>query len=90
MSLRVDRLNSLKGIDYAQQSAADLELLFKDVLGNGLHGLCYSAYDEGQKPGSILTMDQIRRRMAIIAPHIKWIRTFSCIEGNELVAKVAR
>lgn len=90
MSLRVDRLNSLKGIDYAQQSAAELELLFKDVLGNGLHGLCYSAYDEGQKPGSILTMDQIRRRMAIIAPHIKWIRTFSCIEGNELVAKVAR
>ena len=55
-----------------------------------MHGLCYSAYDEGQKPGDILTEDQIRRRMKIIAPYTKWIRSFSCIEGNELVPKVAK
>jgi exo-beta-1,3-glucanase (GH17 family) len=28
--------------------------------------------------------------MKIIAPHTKWVRSFSCIEGNELVPKVAR
>ena len=55
-----------------------------------MHGLCYSAYEEGQKPGDVLTIEQIRRRMAIIAPYTKWIRSFSCIEGNELVPKVAR
>ena len=55
-----------------------------------MHGLCYSAYEEGQKPGDILTMEQIRRRMKIIAPYTKWVRSFSCIEGNELVPKVAR
>jgi exo-beta-1,3-glucanase (GH17 family) len=90
MSIRVERLEGLKGIDYNSKDAEELGLLFQDVLGNGLHGLCYSAYDEGQKPGTILTKDQIRRRMAIIAPHIKWIRSFSCVEGNELVAEVAR
>ncbi len=55
-----------------------------------MHGLCYSAYEEGQQPGDILTIEQIRRRMKIIAPYTKWIRSFSCIEGNELVPKVAR
>lgn len=55
-----------------------------------MHGLCYSAYEEGQQPGDILTADQIRRRMKIIAPYTKWVRSFSCIEGNELVPKVAR
>jgi exo-beta-1,3-glucanase (GH17 family) len=90
MSIRVDRLGGLKGIDYNNKSAEELGLLFKDMLDIGLHGLCYSAYDEGQEPGSILNRDQIRRRMSIIAPHIKWIRSFSCVEGNELVAEVAR
>lgn len=90
MSIRVDRLERLKGIDYSGKSAAELEELFQSVLELGLHGLCYSAYDEGQKPGTVLSKDQIRRRMAIIAPHIKWIRSFSCVEGNELVAEVAR
>jgi len=57
---------------------------------NGMHGLCYSAYEEGQQPGDVLTVEQIRRRMKTIAPYTKWVRSFSCIEGNELVPKVAR
>lgn len=59
-------------------------------MNDGLHGLFYSAYEEGQKPGSVLTEDQIRRRMAIIAPYTSWIRSFSCIEGNELIPVIAR
>jgi exo-beta-1,3-glucanase (GH17 family) len=55
-----------------------------------MHGLCYSAYEEGQKPGTVLTRDQIKRRMAVIAPYTRWVRSFSCIEGNELVPQVAR
>ena len=90
MSFRSGKIQGLKGIDLSSKSREELSGLFRETLNNGMHGLCYSAYEEGQKPGSILTKEQIRRRMAIIAPYTKWIRSFSCIEGNELVPVVAR
>ena len=90
MSFRSGKIQGLKGIDLSSKSREELSGLFRETLNNGMHGLCYSAYEEGQKPGSILTEEQIRRRMAIIAPYTKWIRSFSCIEGNELVPVVAR
>lgn len=71
-------------------SFEDLLQLFRDLLNEGLHGLCFSAYEEGQQPTDILTREQIARRMAIMAPHTKWTRTFSCIEGNELIPQVAK
>ena len=55
-----------------------------------MHGLCFSPYEEGQKPGDILSESQIRRRMEVIKPYTKWIRSFSCIEGNELIPKIAK
>jgi exo-beta-1,3-glucanase (GH17 family) len=90
MSYRFDKNRLAQGLNLADKSTEELEALFADVLAGGMHGLCYSAYEEGQEPGSILTKDQIRRRMAIIAPYTKWVRSFSCIEGNELVPQVAR
>ena len=90
MSSRPGKIKGLKGIDFSNKSQEELSNLFRDALNNGLHGLCYSAYEDGQKPGSILTEDQIRRRMAIIAPFTKWVRSFSCIEGNELIPVIAR
>ncbi len=90
MSFRSGKIKGLKGIDLSSKSQKELSELFRETLKNGMHGLCYSAYEEGQKPGSILTKEQIRRRMAIIAPYTKWIRSFSCIEGNELIPVVAR
>lgn len=90
MSYRSSQRLSARGIDLNNKTDQELEGLFREVLEAGLHGLCYSAYDDGQKPGSILTEAQIRRRMAIIAPYTSWIRTFSCIEGNELIPVIAR
>ena len=90
MSFRRDKQWSIKGIDVNRKTADQITDIFHTVLDEGIHGLCYSAYEEGQKPGTILTVDQIRRRMAIIAPYTKWIRSFSCIEGNELIPQVAR
>jgi len=55
-----------------------------------MHGLCASFYEEGQQPGDHLTEEQIRRRLAIMKPHIKWIRSFSCTEGNELIPIIAK
>jgi len=90
MSFRSGEIKGLKGIDLSNKSQEQLSALFRETLNNGMHGLCYSAYEEGQKPGAILTEEQIRHRMAIIAPYTKWVRSFSCIEGNELVPVIAR
>lgn len=90
MSFRIGKHLTLSGTDYSGKSPEQLRSLFRQTLEGGMHGLCYSAYEEGQKPGDILTIEQIRRRMKIIAPYTQWIRSFSCIEGNELVPKVAR
>ncbi len=90
MSFRTGKHLALSGVDYSNKSPEQLQELFRQTLESGMHGLCYSAYEEGQKPGDILSVAQIRRRMGIIAPYTKWVRSFSCIEGNELVPQVAR
>ncbi|MFZ4635105.1 MAG: glycosyl hydrolase, partial [Saprospiraceae bacterium] len=90
MSFRQGKHLTLSGTDYSGQSPEQVQSLFRQTLEQGMHGLCYSAYEEGQQPGDVLTVDQIRRRMQVIAPYTKWVRSFSCIEGNELVPQVAR
>lgn len=90
MSFKQEKILALSGIDYSGKSPEQVQSLFRQTLQGGMYGLCYSAYEEGQKPGDILTIEQIRRRMKTIAPYTKWVRSFSCIEGNELVPKVAR
>lgn len=72
-----------------QKSSAEIKTLYSEILNNGLHGLCFSPYVENQKAGDILTADQIRRRLEIIAPHTNWVRSFSCTEGNELIPEIA-
>ncbi|MDF1694405.1 MAG: glycosyl hydrolase family 17 protein [Saprospiraceae bacterium] len=72
------------------KSIEEIEKLFLEILNNGVHGFCFSLYAEGQKPGDIISEDQVRRRMKILAPHTEWVRTFSCTEGNELIPKVAK
>lgn len=89
MSYRRDKKWSIKGIDLSSKTSQQIDELFRKVLEEGMHGLCFSAYEEGQKPGSILTEQQIRRRMAKMSPHTKWVRSFSCIEGNELIPVIA-
>lgn len=90
MSYRYKKRFSVTQRNFTNQTPEQLSDLLREVLEQGLHGLCYSAYEEGQEPGDILTIEQIRRRIAIIAPYIGWIRSFSCIEGNELIPVVAR
>lgn len=91
MSSRAGKIMSLAGgIDFANKPIEELQDLFTKVLDNGMHGLCFSPYEEGQKPGDILSESQIRKRMKIIQPYTKWVRSFSCIEGNELIPKIAK
>ncbi|MCU0442078.1 MAG: MFS transporter [Bacteroidia bacterium] len=87
--LHNNNLNQIIGIDYSQKSEAEIEALFSTQFNLGMNGLCFSPYVEGQKESDILSAEQIQRRIEIIAPHTKWIRTFSCTAGNELVPEIA-
>ncbi len=85
-------LASLNHHDFIPEGANfnDLKAMFKSILTSGLHGICFSMYEDGQKPGDHITEEQVRRRLNILKPYIKWVRSFSCIEGNEFVPKVAK
>ncbi|WP_438965193.1 glycosyl hydrolase family 17 protein [Flavobacterium sp.] len=78
------------GLDFTEKTSDEIEILFSDVLKKGMHGLCFSLYEDGQKPGDIISEEQVRRRMKIIAPYTKWVRSFSCTEGNEFIPIIAR
>lgn len=81
----LDEHNHTKGL-----SENELIELFHNILKSGIHGLGFSMYEDGQEPGDYITEEQVMRRMKILKPHIKWIRSFSCIEGNEFVPKAAK
>ena len=89
MSFRPDNLLTQTGIDFSDKSPDQIRKLFAKVLDDGLHGLCFSLYVDGQNPGDLISEGQVRRRMEIIRPYTKWIRSFSCIDGNEHIPKIA-
>jgi len=90
MSSKADKLLSLTGLSLEGATKESLRELFRKVLNSGMHGIGFSPYIEGQKPGEVITEKQIRRRMEIIQPYTKWVRSFSCTEGNELIPKIAK
>lgn len=94
MSYRKDHILSFRpeseGSYVAGESEESLKDIFAEILQNGVHGFCFSLYEDGQKPGDIISEQQVRRRMEILKPHTKWVRSFSCTEGNEWIPKVAK
>jgi len=97
MSFRKEQYLSFKGsgadskINYLDDlSEKEVESLFRKVLENGIHGFCFSLYEEGQKPGDIIPAEQIRKRIKILKPQTQAIRSFSCTEGNELIPQIAK
>lgn len=90
MSYRKEKSKSLLGIDTNNLKKDSLIKLSQSVLNNGMHGLCFSPYEEGQKPGDLISESQIRRKLELIKPYTKWIRTFSCTDGNEQIPVLAK
>ena len=90
MSYRADKIMALSGKNLDNKTLKGLQNYFKRVLKNGMHGLCFSPYEEGQEPGNQLSEEQIRRRLTILKPYTKWVRSFSCTEGNELIPLIAK
>ena len=90
MSIREEKFFALGSTECAHKDINELKILYKEYLSQGTHGLCFSPYMDGQEPGDELSEAQIRRRIEIIKPYTKWIRSFSCTEGNELIPKIAK
>ena len=83
-------LPAVEASPLAGKTPAELSALYAEQLRSGVYGLCFSAYTEGQGAGDALTEAQLRRRIALIAPHTRWLRSFACTEGHEMIPRLAR
>ena len=90
MSYREDKLMSLAGADINQLTESELKTYCKELLKNKIHGICFSVYDENQKPGDDISDEQILKKLEIIKPNVKWIRTFSCSDENMRIPILAK
>ena len=79
-----------QGIDASKYSLEELKALWRKTVQDGMHGICFSMYEDGQEPGDNISMEQVERRVKILKPHVEAIRSFSCIEGNEFVPIAAK
>lgn len=80
----------LAGMDFSGLDYADKVELLKKILESKIHGISYSPYMDGQEPGIEIDEAQIEQRLRIIQPYTNWIRTFSCVEGNQHTPGLAK
>lgn len=64
--------------------------MVKKILEAKIHGVAFSPLVEGQGPTSEVGEAQIRARLETIQPFVRWVRSFSCSRGNELIPRIAR
>ena len=81
---------SLSGIDSAKLTTNELKKVVGELLTNKIHGISFSPYVEGQGPGTEISKEQVRERLAPIQSSVNWIRSFSCTEGNQHTPVVAK
>jgi glycoside/pentoside/hexuronide:cation symporter, GPH family len=74
----------------AGKTTPEIRSLYAEQFAGGMYGLCFSAYGEGQRAGDQLQAAQVARRIDLIAPHTRWVRSFACTEGHEVIPRLAR
>ncbi|MFD1062242.1 MFS transporter [Winogradskyella litorisediminis] len=84
------KLPEFIGTNIDSESEDNISKIFNKTLNEGIYGLCFSPYLEGQDTSDFLTEEQVSRRMEVISPYTKWIRTFSCTEGHDLISRIAK
>lgn len=90
MSKNYNKYMSLAGVNFANLTTDALRKMAIHILDEKIHGISFSPYTEGQKPGTDITEAQIKDRLDIIKPNVNWVRSFSCTEGNQHTPKVAK
>lgn len=81
---------SLSGVDANQLTTDEMKAIVQRLLDDQIHGISFSPYVEGQGPGTIMDAGQIKQRLQPIQSSVKWIRSFSCTEGNQLIPSIAK
>ena len=84
------RQTTLAGINVAELSNDELRELVLEILEGRIHGISFSPYVEHQGPGTQVSEDQIRDRLAYVEPYANWVRTFACSEGHEAIPPIAK
>ena len=79
----------IRGADVSGLSRQEKIALLQQILRRKIHGISFSPFVDGQSPGAQISEQQIRERLAIIQPYTHWIRSFSCIDGNQEIARIA-
>ena len=90
MSYRADKVLSLAGDGPNRLDRAQLRKQCALLVDEQMHGVCFSPYEGDQQPGDSFTEAQVRRKLELLQPHTKWIRIFSCTDGNDLIPQLAR
>lgn len=75
--------------EWTPEARSALAAAFHATLQQGVHGLCFSPYLEGQQSGSHVSEAQIRQRLNLLRPHAGWVRSFSCTDGHEQTPRIA-
>jgi glycoside/pentoside/hexuronide:cation symporter, GPH family len=73
----------------AGKTSDEIRPLYAEQFQRGMYGLSFSAYAEGQKAGDQLLASNVGRRIDLIAPHVRWVRSFACTEGHEAIPRLA-
>ena len=90
MSYRKEKMMSLAGVQVDALDREGLKEQSRVLLNEKMHGICFSPYEGVQKPGDPISEAQIRRKLALLQPYTKWVRVFSCTQGNEQIPVLAR
>ena len=73
----------------AGKTSDEIKARYAEQFQSGLYGLSFSAYPEGQRAGDQLLASDVGRRIDLIAPHTRWVRSFACTEGHEAIPRLA-
>ena len=90
MSYRADKVPSLAGNGPNREDRAELQKQCASLVDDKMHGICFSPNEREQQPGDAFTEAQVRRKLELLQPYTKWIRIFSCTDGNDMIPKLAR
>ncbi len=58
-----DSQNVPQEVQIAEYTSEELSKLWLKTLENGMHGICFSMYENNQKPGDIIYGEQVNRRI---------------------------
>lgn len=89
-SIPDDKIKYISGLDFNSLTSSELNTVFDKILQTKMKGVCFSPYENRQKPGYYISEEQIRNRLTTIQPYTEWIRLFSSTKGHENIPKIAK